>query len=574
MNNNAGESDKSHNDDDDQTTTMLDDDTALMISQQPIEILSSPSPSPSSPDATECYPGSNDDSNLHPERQHPMDEDHAALVEEQQQQHPMDEDQTVLVEQQQQQQHRRHFSDVTLPTRTKSTCLIENEESRNDNYDDSTMSRSRSVTFDVVNTQVHFIEHVEGKVQNNKRDRMEKSHSIASIQNHDSSPRLGVANASTNRLGKPARISRGRSLDHVDVTTGCTAKRRISVMEREPSSRKMKQQPNSNNNTRSGGWQRTRDRMLLSKTMKVVADKNNVAVGADAVVNSSNDNVARSSGWQRLRHRMPISKTSDAEKIYGIIQQGIAVNSVVNNANDDNVASNVVNDDVNDDTTTEKQAVSEAAVVITSPDDTNDRAKQNHNFCQTDSDVEINAGSRTKNDSRNVSDVLVESNTNDNNNDMSNNDDDDNMSICDNKTRQYRIRARQDDNDGYNNPVLRLIVRVVDMHQTFVSNCLSDYLRWAFAVSFTRVAISIFIKFILIAIAFTIVIYIIAQSRPYCIYVGGTDFVDAGSDFVDAFQLSWTTLSTVGYGAIGPETPASGHHWYVHRYVCLPYYVG
>jgi Ion channel len=129
---------------------------------------------------------------------------------------------------------------------------------------------------------------------------------------------------------------------------------------------------------------------------------------------------------------------------------------------------------------------------------------------------------------------------------------------------QYRIRSINSDEDQFRyHPIIRGIAWLFDTHQNFISNASSDYLRWAFTVSFLRLALSIFVHFLLLALFFAILIYGIAQNQPNCIYAGATDFDDAGSDYVDAFQLSWTTLSTVGYGAIGPKTPAHGQRWYV-----------
>jgi len=42
------------------------------------------------------------------------------------------------------------------------------------------------------------------------------------------------------------------------------------------------------------------------------------------------------------------------------------------------------------------------------------------------------------------------------------------------------------------------------------------------------------------------------NARPECVLVGGLDFGHAGTQFADAFSLSWHTFSTVGYGAAYP----------------------
>jgi hypothetical protein len=55
---------------------------------------------------------------------------------------------------------------------------------------------------------------------------------------------------------------------------------------------------------------------------------------------------------------------------------------------------------------------------------------------------------------------------------------------------------------------------------------------------------------------FALFIYLIGSSNPKCMHVNGLDFGDPGtsSPFGDAFALSWTTFSTVGYGLVFPAT--------------------
>jgi hypothetical protein len=55
-----------------------------------------------------------------------------------------------------------------------------------------------------------------------------------------------------------------------------------------------------------------------------------------------------------------------------------------------------------------------------------------------------------------------------------------------------------------------------------------------------------------IGLAFGGLIVVAGVSNPKCIYVGSSEFGTFGSRFYDAFFLSWTTLGTVGYGAVYP----------------------
>lgn len=85
---------------------------------------------------------------------------------------------------------------------------------------------------------------------------------------------------------------------------------------------------------------------------------------------------------------------------------------------------------------------------------------------------------------------------------------------------------------------------------------LASSLHWMFRVNFIflfAVMCTIFFLWVMIFAGF-----IVGAGRldDECIRVGGAPFADASSDFADAFALSWTTFSTVGYGS---TYPALGH---------------
>ena len=86
------------------------------------------------------------------------------------------------------------------------------------------------------------------------------------------------------------------------------------------------------------------------------------------------------------------------------------------------------------------------------------------------------------------------------------------------------------------------------------SNTIQDYLRWTFRASFLEVCLSSYVAFLLLIIVFALGIWAVGQYQPECILVGSAgDFQAAKGDFVNAFHLSWTTLSTVGYGVLAPR---------------------
>jgi hypothetical protein len=85
---------------------------------------------------------------------------------------------------------------------------------------------------------------------------------------------------------------------------------------------------------------------------------------------------------------------------------------------------------------------------------------------------------------------------------------------------------------------------------------IASSLHWMFRVNFIflfAVMCMIFFVWVMIFAGF-----IIGAGRmdPECVRVGGKPFASATSQFADAFALSWTTFSTVGYGS---TYPALGH---------------
>lgn len=90
------------------------------------------------------------------------------------------------------------------------------------------------------------------------------------------------------------------------------------------------------------------------------------------------------------------------------------------------------------------------------------------------------------------------------------------------------------------------------------ADLLTRYLRWTFRTSFTMLLLVSCVFFLALSCAFAIAIHIVGIFQPLCIVVGGVDYDTAGRQFIDAFALSWTTLSTVGYGHIYPNLAIGG----------------
>lgn len=81
---------------------------------------------------------------------------------------------------------------------------------------------------------------------------------------------------------------------------------------------------------------------------------------------------------------------------------------------------------------------------------------------------------------------------------------------------------------------------------------LAASLHWAFRVNFLFLFFVMCIAFFVLVILFAGFIASAGVLDSECVRVGSTVFNSAGAGFADAFALSWTTLSTVGYGSTYP----------------------
>lgn len=90
-----------------------------------------------------------------------------------------------------------------------------------------------------------------------------------------------------------------------------------------------------------------------------------------------------------------------------------------------------------------------------------------------------------------------------------------------------------------------------------LSYLISESLRWTFRQPFLVVGIMAYVCFVILFLFFALLVYGTGRYQPQCINVNGENFTAAGTDFMDAIQLSWTTLSTVGLGIVAPGLPSS-----------------
>lgn len=72
---------------------------------------------------------------------------------------------------------------------------------------------------------------------------------------------------------------------------------------------------------------------------------------------------------------------------------------------------------------------------------------------------------------------------------------------------------------------------------------MSAFLHWSFRSPFVVVFGTAAIGWLAMTFVFAFLIFILGWFSPYCI--GGPDYADSPAKFMDAYQLSWTTFSTV-----------------------------
>jgi len=81
------------------------------------------------------------------------------------------------------------------------------------------------------------------------------------------------------------------------------------------------------------------------------------------------------------------------------------------------------------------------------------------------------------------------------------------------------------------------------------STSLYRYIDWTFKASFTGVFATFCVSYFIQCLAFGLLLMWAGSAEPECIVTSGDNYgANASSKFSDAFALSWTTFTTVGYG--------------------------
>ena len=80
------------------------------------------------------------------------------------------------------------------------------------------------------------------------------------------------------------------------------------------------------------------------------------------------------------------------------------------------------------------------------------------------------------------------------------------------------------------------------------STLLFTYIEWTFTASFTSVFLTFLFIYSALCLIFGGFLLVAGNAEPNCIVTSGAPFGETPTKFSDAFALSWTTFTTVGYG--------------------------
>jgi len=124
--------------------------------------------------------------------------------------------------------------------------------------------------------------------------------------------------------------------------------------------------------------------------------------------------------------------------------------------------------------------------------------------------------------------------------------------------KHYRIRSSvSDENNKYISLDSSNLLTIV----------VANYLLWTFQTSSVKLFASVYALYVLLILFFAVIIHISTFFGPSCLE-------DKGYLFMDAVHLSWTTLSTVGYGAMTPQLSSKPSCMLVNALMAMEAFVG
>mmetsp|Transcript_14051 Transcript_14051/g.38819 ORF Transcript_14051/g.38819 Transcript_14051/m.38819 type:complete len:867 (+) Transcript_14051:138-2738(+) len=124
---------------------------------------------------------------------------------------------------------------------------------------------------------------------------------------------------------------------------------------------------------------------------------------------------------------------------------------------------------------------------------------------------------------------------------------------------QYRISSKQIhkhpnvEATPHVDDAITTLNTIASMHR--VGHWFMQYLFWTFRTTFLQVTLASFVFYMVLITLFAIGVYGVGQVQPECIV--GVEVGNGTIAFADAYHLSWTTLSTVGYGVMAPGLPST-----------------
>jgi len=126
---------------------------------------------------------------------------------------------------------------------------------------------------------------------------------------------------------------------------------------------------------------------------------------------------------------------------------------------------------------------------------------------------------------------------------------------------QYSISKMQIDNSSYCSRLCRSFGVELSGHDAasayvyHPSKPLAKYINWTFNTSFTAVFLTFFLLFFIFCLIFACLLALAGEFTPECLIVSSEPYgTNPNSKFSDAFAMSWTTFTTVGYGNVYTAT--------------------
>lgn len=136
---------------------------------------------------------------------------------------------------------------------------------------------------------------------------------------------------------------------------------------------------------------------------------------------------------------------------------------------------------------------------------------------------------------------------------------DDDSESEEDERRQYSVHTIQK-RASLSERALNFLSPNVDEHIYAPNTLFCHYINWTFRAGFTMVFMSFLCIFTLLTFSFGGFLELAGKAQPGCITVSGQPFgTNPESTLADAYSLSWTTFTTVGYGATYVATGQDDH---------------